>query len=93
MLKNLYLGFIMFKNKFMIGDTCLDDEQQSYIKFILKNSNQIEHYVILLNRISKTESGLSFSLKKVDMESFIAEVSSELTALAISKQIKGQYYF
>lgn len=75
-------------NAELLEGTCLDDEQRGYIKFILKNANQIEQYVILLNRISKIESELSFSLNKVNTEEFILEVCSELTALAISKQIK-----
>ncbi|MFD3157892.1 sensor histidine kinase [Haloimpatiens sp. FM7330] len=78
-------------NAELLDDTSLDEEQECYTKFILKNANQIEQYVILLNRISKTESELSFSLKKVDMESFVEEISGELTALAISKQIKVEF--
>lgn len=77
-------------NTELLCETTLDEEQESYTQFILKNANQIEKYITLITKISKTESELSFSLKKMDMESFIGEVSSELTALAGSKQISTE---
>lgn len=78
-------------NAGLLEDTILNEEQKNYIHFILKNANQIEEYIILLTKISKTESQLSVSLKKRDTESFIEEVRGELNALASPKQIKIEY--
>lgn len=77
-------------NAELLCDTALSDEQQSYTQFILKNANQIEQYIILLTRISKTDSKISLALNKVNMEAFIKEIESELAALAGLKQIRTE---
>lgn len=78
-------------NAELLCDTSLDEEQQSYARFILKNANQIEKHVTLLAGISKTESGLSFSPKKTEVEAFVEEIASELDALARPKQISIEF--
>ncbi|MEG1254653.1 sensor histidine kinase [Clostridium sp.] len=77
-------------NTELLCDTTLDEEQQSYTHFILKNANQIEQYILLLTKISKTESEILLVLNKTSMEPFIEEVYGELTALSASKQIKTE---
>jgi two-component system, OmpR family, lantibiotic biosynthesis sensor histidine kinase NisK/SpaK len=77
-------------NTELLCDTTLDKEQKSYTHFILKNANRIEQYILLLTKISKTESEISLVLKKTNMEEFIEEAYSELMALSASKHIKTE---
>ncbi len=77
-------------NSELLVDSPLNEEQQEYIGFIHKNTNQIEKYVKMLIEVSKTETGFLIQPSKVNTHQFIADIHIQLNALASTKKLQVQ---
>ncbi|WDV45145.1 HAMP domain-containing sensor histidine kinase [Clostridiaceae bacterium M8S5] len=75
-------------NAELLKETKLDNEQKEYMDYILKKIQQIEQYIILLNRLSNIDLGISFSLNNINTEEFIKDITKELIVLATPKDIE-----
>ncbi|GAA0179978.1 HAMP domain-containing sensor histidine kinase [Clostridium sediminicola] len=78
-------------NAELLEDSYLDEEQQIYIKFIKKNTNQIVKYVKMLIDASKAESKVSIKLNKVNTNEFTEDIFNQLKALTVPKEIKVKF--
>lgn len=78
-------------NSELLIDSPLNKEQQEYIGFIHKNTNQIEKYVKTLIYLSKAETDFVIKLKKVKTKEFTKDICTQLNALAATKQLNAVY--
>lgn len=81
-------------NAELLKDTNLSEEQETYVNFILKNSNRISDYSITLMDINKSDRYYDFELKKVKVTKVaekIKELAMEITSanrITLSEIIK-----
>ena len=77
-------------NAELLKDSELNDEQQCYLSFIIKNSTQIESYIKDLITVSKAQNPQDVQLTKIVVVDFVQELINQLKALALPKSLKVQ---
>jgi signal transduction histidine kinase len=78
-------------NAEMLCDSKQTEEQKEYTRYIMKNADQMEHYVQMLIDISKAEAGYSIQRKDISTRAFLEELYAQIKALASVKQLKTEF--
>ncbi|EJO5348586.1 HAMP domain-containing histidine kinase [Clostridium botulinum] len=78
-------------NTELLKDSSINNEQKEYIKFIEKNSKQIEKYIKLLIDMSKGEVKVLEGLKDTNTKEFVYDIYNQLIALAAPKKLKIKF--
>lgn len=74
-------------NTELLKDSYLNNEQKEYIRFIEKNSIQIEKYIKLLIDMSKGKLEFLEKLQKSNTKEFLYDIYNQLIALAAPKEL------
>ncbi|MFT5871529.1 MAG: signal transduction histidine kinase [Clostridium sp.] len=75
-------------NAELLSDSSLNKEQQEYIDYICKNSQQIEQYIKILIEISNSEKALFLQLEKIDSTNFIRGIHDQIEAIANTRGLE-----
>lgn len=75
-------------NAELLSDSKLDNQQQEYINYISKNTNQINQYIKTLIYISNSEKGMFLQLKRIYFRNFIDTIYDQLVAIANTKGLE-----
>ncbi|WP_411681527.1 ATP-binding protein [Clostridium thailandense] len=75
-------------NAELVKETCEDEEQMKYNRYILSASEEIEHYLKVLIDITKSEDILAFSPIKIETKTFVEKIVEQEKALAFEKSIQ-----
>jgi len=78
-------------NTELLKESSVSDEQKDYIKFIEKNSNQIERYIKLLIDMSKGKIDILQNLEKSNAQKFVYDIYNQLIALAGPKKLQVKF--
>ncbi|NFN85582.1 HAMP domain-containing histidine kinase [Clostridium sporogenes] len=78
-------------NTELLKESSVSDEQKDYIKFIEKNSNQIERYIKLLIDMSKGKIDVLQNLEKSNAQKFVYDIYNQLIALAGPKKLQVKF--
>ena len=78
-------------NTELLKESYLNNEQKEYIKFIEKNSIQIEKYIKLLIDMSKGKLEFLGKLQKTNTKEFVYDIYNQLIALAGPKELQIRF--
>ena len=78
-------------NTELLKESSVSDKQKDYIKFIEKNSNQIERYIKLLIDMSKGKIDVLQNLDKSNAQKFVYDIYNQLIALAGPKKLQVKF--
>ncbi|WP_409068527.1 sensor histidine kinase [Clostridium sp. FAM 1755] len=78
-------------NTELLKESSVSDEQKIYIRFIEKNSNQIEKYIKLLIDMSKGKLDALKNLEKSSTKEFVYDIYNQLIALAGPKKLEVKF--
>ncbi|NFA60166.1 HAMP domain-containing histidine kinase [Clostridium sporogenes] len=78
-------------NTELLKESSVSDEQKDYIKFIEKNSNQIERYIKLLIDMSNGKIDILQNLEKSNAQKFAYDIYNQLIALAGPKKLQVKF--
>ncbi|ENK1242065.1 HAMP domain-containing histidine kinase [Clostridium botulinum] len=78
-------------NTELLKESSVSDEQRDYIKFIEKNSNQIERYIKLLIDMSNGKIDILQNLEKSNAQKFVYDIYNQLIALAGPKKLQVKF--
>ncbi|MDS1002376.1 HAMP domain-containing sensor histidine kinase [Clostridium sporogenes] len=78
-------------NTELLKESSVSDEQKDYIKFIEKNSNQIERYIKLLIDMSNGKIDILQNLEKSNAQKFVYDIYNQLIALAGPKKLQVKF--
>ncbi|EJP6472329.1 HAMP domain-containing histidine kinase [Clostridium botulinum] len=78
-------------NTELLKESSVSDEQKDYIRFIEKNSNQIEKYIKLLIDMSKGKLDALKNLEKSSTKEFVYDIYNQLIALAGPKKLEVKF--
>ncbi len=78
-------------NTELLKESSVSDEQKDYIRFIEKNSNQIEKYIKLLIDMSKGKLDALKNLEKSSTKEFVYDIYNQLIALAGPKKLQVKF--
>ncbi|NFV11503.1 HAMP domain-containing histidine kinase [Clostridium sporogenes] len=78
-------------NTELLKESFVSDEQKDYIKFIEKNSNQIERYIKLLIDMSNGKIDILQNLEKSNAQKFVYDIYNQLIALAGPKKLQVKF--
>lgn len=75
-------------NAELVQDSILDQEQQEYVDYILKNATQIEEYIKALIQISNSEQSPAPQREDINLRDFVEAIRKQLEALANPKGLQ-----
>ncbi len=75
-------------NAELIKETCKDSEEIKCNEHIIKNADEIEHYLKVLMDMTKSEENLSLKPVKIKTRGFIEKILEQEKALVIEKNLE-----
>ena len=75
-------------NSELLLESKLEEYQQLYLKYILKNSNQIEAYLKKLIEISQEGKGEEINIVRVKSSEFLKDINDQIMAICNAKNLQ-----
>lgn len=75
-------------NAELIKENCSDGENMKYNQYILESASEIQHYLMLLIGMIKSENNIVFNPVRIDTEAFFKKIESQGKILASKRNIQ-----